>query len=103
MRAFKLKYVWYEGEEGECWLCKEVSQTEFEQDIKEAKTEYVKSIVETIDKDDFFYAPDHYWFIIKYLIDFKDYNIVNIEDRLTYFVEDNEIRRRQQKMEFTNL
>ncbi|MDD3175713.1 MAG: hypothetical protein PHU51_04510 [Candidatus Nanoarchaeia archaeon] len=93
MNIFRIKYTWYEGEEEESLLAKDITEEEFEKDLIQAKN-YAQSLIgleddETaIDKYSVDCLPNYYAKIIWYLINKLYYFDCAFDKRKTYFIKD---------------
>ena len=110
---FKIKYVWYEGDERTSYLAKAVTEEQFEKDILKAR-DFARSLLGKVIKDLKPYLgkgysveclPEFYQQIIWYLTEKLGYLECEIDDYITYFVEDDytskiDIRKQVKKYEF---
>jgi hypothetical protein len=97
LSVFKIKYVWYEGEEYWDYLAKNVTQEQFEKDIKQAR-DFANSLIgkKLIKFDESHLGkgysteclPEFYAQIIWYLTKKKKYKECDIYKDDTYFVDE---------------
>ncbi len=93
MRIFNIKYIWYDGDEGQTYLAKLVDKPQFEKDMKEA-TIFVESLIGHKVEGDYIgkgyeveCLPEFYEQIIFFLINKKGYVECDNEDS-EYFIGD---------------
>ena len=95
-RLFKITYVWYEGDEGETILCKNVEQEEFEKDLVEAK-DFAQSLIKNPEIREGEWIgkgyrvnclPEYYEQIIWFLTNKRGYKDCLFDEDTTYNIDD---------------
>lgn len=96
----KLEYFWYEGEHWAMLLGKNSDENNFKRDIIKAK-KYVESLIRKNEKkkdsseynDDMMCLPHFYREIIQYLTEKLGYVQCDYDDRVSYQVDENPLRK----------
>jgi len=112
---FKIKYVWYEGDNRTSYLAKQVNEKQFEKDILKAR-DFARSLIgKKVKGFDYLgkgYSveclPEYFEQIIWYMIEKLGYLECDIDKWVAYFVEDDysdeiTIRKRTEEYKFKKL
>jgi len=92
---FKIEYYWYEGEHEETFLGKDVNKDEFEKDLLEARNFAEKLKGVEIKEGEYFgrgyrveCLPEFYNQIIWFLINKKEYKECQLNEDISYAIDD---------------
>ncbi len=95
LNIFKIRYEWYEGDNGETLLAKEVTKEQFEKDLSEAR-DFAENLKGKEVKEGSYLGkgysieclPEFYVQIIWFLVEKKGYSECQYNESEDYYVDD---------------